>query len=79
MSEDPRAARLLGLALAIMETIIIDEIEGSYMLYVAKTMSGKRVMVAVYATFQEEKGATYTKRIFSSRHPKVWRELRSMI
>ena len=78
MSEDPRAARLLGLAIAIMETIIIDEKDGSYMLYVALTKSGKRVIVAAYYTAQIKR-KQYTERVFSSRSPRLWRELRSMI
>lgn len=68
----------MGLAIAIMETIIIDEIEGSYMLYVAKTKSGKRVIVAAYYTAQIKR-KQYTERIFSSRSHKLWKELRSMI
>ena len=82
MSEDPRAARLLGLAIAIMETIIIDEKDGSYMLYVAKTKAGKRVMVAAYHTFMTPFLGHFvpiTERVFSSRQPKLWRELRYMI
>ena len=65
-----------------METIIIDEKHGSYMLYVAPTKTGKRVMVAAYITVETpfaDKVVYHTQRIFSSREPRLWRELRSMI
>lgn len=72
----------MGIAIAIMETIIIDEADRSYMLYIARTKSGKRVMVAAYITYGIpfiDKTVFTNERIFSSRQPKIWKELRSMI
>jgi hypothetical protein len=78
VNDCPRAARLLGNVIAYMETIIIDDKHLSYTLYVATTKAGKRVMIAAYCSYYL--GSDFTcKRVFSSRHPRLWRELRSMI